>query len=75
MIEIVSPTVQPPEIPTYPILKEHIHSDLVVLFVGPKTGVVMIASEKSNNVGYFLADGWQEDLFEPYSGEITISND
>ena len=62
----------------YPCLKECIRGSkekMIVLFTEPKTGVVVYSTwDFGNSVGHY-SNGWMEEEFHIYNGEVTLSND
>tara|TARA_R110000868_G_scaffold397161_1_gene669704 strand:+ start:375 stop:590 length:216 start_codon:yes stop_codon:yes gene_type:complete len=58
----------------YPILKESIHSGIVVMFTSLNHGFVVVRGKKIFPLGHF-SDSWYEDIgFRPYTGTITLEN-
>ena len=60
----------------YPVLMYYRKNDMIVLFTGPQSGVVMNDNDLYN-AGYY-SDNWgkctNRDIWEKYSGKITLEN-
>jgi hypothetical protein len=52
----------------------HAAHNLTVLFVAPEKGVCLSPGKSSSPLGRF-DDAWDEKLFVPLKGEITLSNE
>lgn len=57
----------------YPCLKHHPKTGEIVLFVCEDTGVSL--NNSSNACEGLYSSEWLEQYFEPFHGEITLSND
>jgi hypothetical protein len=64
-------SISPVKAIKYPCLM-HYQNKFVVLFCSPKCGVV-VAAESGREVGDF-SNNWSTTLFEPFDGEVTLSN-
>lgn len=60
--------------PTYPCLKRHPMTGLIVLFAAPQAGAV-IHPGNSDHVYGGNADDFIEDQFEYFYGTVTLEND
>lgn len=57
----------------YPCLKHYPKTGEIVLFRGEETGILL--NDSSNACAGFYSSAWLEENFEPFQGEITLSND
>jgi hypothetical protein len=70
--KMITVNVQPiKEESTYPVIKKHIPSGRVVLFIRIKTGISLGGTSSVNDVGYY-SDIWAEQEFEVFQGTITV---
>jgi len=62
------------KIPKYPYLGVYsIDKDFIVLFNEEDCGVVIFSNNLYHDLGIYRKD-WDEEDFEKYEGEITLSN-
>ena len=61
--------------PKYPYLGINLIKTKIVLFDGPSKGTAVWTKQApSLNLGEY-SDEWDEDIFTPYNGTVTLSND
>jgi len=53
---------------------EYTGKQLIVLFTSEQSGVVLLDESDMYEIGHY-SDGWEEDYFDYYDGEIKVSND
>lgn len=73
---VLNKTEKKPEI-KFPCLMISSTSDTIVLFFDNKEGTVVWCLEDSSTdceVGEYY-DGWNMNIFSPYTGTVTLSND
>lgn len=58
----------------YPRLRITRSSKLIVLFTGQTTGTVIDPGRSAHDVGHW-SDNWVDDLFEDFTGKVTLKND
>lgn len=59
----------------YPCLKEanNLEGKTIVLFIAPENGTCVHTTAPDNYVGKY-SDGWAEDIFSPFHGEVILKN-
>jgi len=63
----------PPVQSQYPCLKQYCYKGRVVLFVAPRTGIVVQRGDGSYNVGDF-SQKWAEEEYLPFHGSVTFES-
>jgi hypothetical protein len=58
----------------YPVIMIGKLTGVVVLFIEDRVGYVLHTGESGNSCGYY-SDGWLQNEFKKFEGEITLSND
>ena len=71
MVVALKRVIPPPPL-SYPMLQES-KNGLIVLFLKKNVGIVITDPTGYSKVGEFC-DNWMMGNFEPYHGEVTISN-
>jgi hypothetical protein len=58
----------------YPYIGIELESKNIVLFSEPNKGVCLDSGDTKNTMAEYAAN-WAEDMFTPFNGTITLSND
>ena len=67
MIKSTAVAIQAPVRPEYPKVMKLKYGDRIVFFTAPRKGTVL----QGDCVGFHTED-WCEEMFEPWTGKITI---
>lgn len=73
MKSVLNPESKPKKL-EYPCLKVSQRTGRVILFTALNTGATLYHPRGSHLIGTHCSS-WGEGLFDPYSGEVILSND